>query len=750
MTAVAIILLAVSLIGLVALKWAEAERQRASLVAYRLRFPRDLEGELVERFLAGLSGLLLPRWRRWLSAPVVVLEVHAGPDGIEHFLLAPAAWSEVAENLLQSAVPGVRYEPTAVPPARLLVGAEYRLTSSMRPLRVDPAAVASQLLTSLQPLAEDEAVIVQWVVTPSAPVQPPRVTSGQDRQRLIPQRATVADGEAAAALRKKQAQPLLLASGRAGVAAASTARSLSLLRRVETAWHEGRAPGVHLKRRWLPARFAARRVGRRAAPFTSWPGLYNAEELAELIGWPIEVTSIPGLTLGGCRHLAATPAIARQGTVMAASTFPGDPRPLAVGLDARLRHLHVLGPTGTGKSTLLVNMAVQDLEAGHSVVMLDPKGDLIRDVTDRVPPARRGDVVILDPADEDRPVGLNPLRAGDGTSSEVVVENLVGLFKSLYRSSWGPRTDDVLRAALMTLAESGEATLCEVPLLLTNPAFRRRLVGGLDDPVGLESFWGWYEGLSDAERLAVVGPVLNKVRAFTMRPRVRAIIGQARPGLELREVLDNGGVLLVSLASGLLGEEAAALLGALVVAELWHATTARADRPADQRRPVVAYLDEWQHFLHLPTPMASVLAEARGLGLSMTLAHQHLEQVPAEPRSAVLSNARSRVVFQLPAADARLVARDLGGLLTPEELQGLGAFEVVCQLYAAGATQPPATGRTLPMVPATSDGADIRAQSANRYGMERGRVETEIRRRQAPGDVEAPVGRRRRNSGGVS
>ena len=214
-----------------------------------------------------------------------------------------------------------------------------------------------------------------------------------------------------------------------------------------------------------------------------------------------------------------------------------------------------------------------------------------------------------------------------------------------------------------------------MPLILTDPGYRRRLVGRLDDPIGLESFWGWYEALSDAERATVVGPVLNKVRAFTMRPRVRSIIGQSQPTLSLRDVLANNKVLLVSLATGLLGEEAAALLGALVVAELWHATMARASQHSDSRKPAMAFLDEWQHFVHLPIPMSSVLAEARGLGLGLTLAHQHISQLPEETRGAVLADTRSRVVFQLPAADARLMAWEMGGVLKPEDLMGLGQYE---------------------------------------------------------------------------
>jgi hypothetical protein len=470
--------------------------------------------------------------------------------------------------------------------------------------------------------------------------------------------------------------------------------------------------------------------------------LFNAQELSGLIGWPVQAVSLPGLVLGACRQLAASPRIGRAGTIIGDSTFPGDERPLALDELGRLRHVHVVGPTGTGKSTLLVNMVVQDLAAGRGLVLIDPKGDLAADVLARIPDGRRDDVIVLDPVDTARPVGLNPLRAADGANAEVVVENLVGLFKSLYRASWGPRTDDILRAALMTLAASRDATLCEVPLLLTDPTYRRRLVGRLDDPIGLESFWGWYEALSDAERLTVVGPVLNKVRAFSMRPRVRAIIGQANPVLDLRDVLGRGRVLIVSLASGLLGEEAAALLGALVVAELWHATTARAGMSSASRVPVMAYLDEWQHFLHLPTPMANVLAEARGFGLGMTLAHQHLGQLPAEARDAVLSNARSRVIFQLPAGDARLLVRELGGLLTADDLQGLGAFEVVTQLYAAGSTQAAATARTRPLPPVCSDSDAIRTVSRARYGVDRADVEAAIRGRQSGATRHDAVGRK--------
>ena len=522
-------------------------------------------------------------------------------------------------------------------------------------------------------------------------------------------------------------------------------RARMLLREAEVAWHGSRAPGVQLRRRLVSEARVARKMIQREAPLTAWPTTFNAQELSGLVGWPIDTLAMPGLTLGGSRQVAASPLIPTTGTVIGDSTYPGDGRPLAIGNQGRLRHVEILGPTGTGKSTLLVNMAIQDLQAGRGIAVIDVKGDLVQAISERMPPERRSDVIILDPADV-APVGLNPLQSFDDDHAEVAVENLVGMLKSLYSNSWGPRLDDVLRASLSTLSKFDDTTLCEVPLILTDASYRRRLVGRLDDPVGLESFWGWYESISEAERQAAVGPVLNKIRAYTMRNRVRSIVGQSKPKLNMRDVMKDGKVLLVSLASGLLGEGPAQLLGALVVAEIWNATLARASQPSDSRRVFVTYLDEWQNLLHLPTPMATVLAEARGMGLGLVLAHQHLGQLPRDVQHAVLANARSKILFQLPAGDAHVIARELGGVLTSDDLQGLGAYEVAAQLFAAGTTQPVATAKTRPLDPPSSSADEIRELSRQTYGMPRQEVDRQLRERQNS-RIEAPTGRQRRTGG---
>ena len=403
-------------------------------------------------------------------------------------------------------------------------------------------------------------------------------------------------------------------------------------------------------------------------------------------------------------------------------------------------HSHVIGPTGVGKSTLLANLILQDVDAGRGAVVLDTKGDLIADVLDRIPDARLDDVVVLDPMDETRPVGLNPLhRSAD---AELVADQIVGTFHRLYAAFWGPRTQDILHASLLTLASRQGMTLCELPVLLTTAGFRRDLVAGLHDEVALKPFWAWYEALSDAERAQALGPVMNKLRAFLLRRRIRNVIGQAEPRFAISDVLDRRKVLLVSLAKGLLGTESASLLGSLVVAQCWQAIQGRAGMAPEQRAPVFMYLDEFQDYLALPLDLSDVLAQARGFRVGLVLAHQHLGQLNTTIRQAVLANARSRIVFETAADDAPTLARALGRPVTADDLQALPAFEVYASLCVDGHVTDPCSVRTLPLVPTRDSAGRVRARSRDRYGQDRGEIEEAIRtRRKAPAD--APVGRRR-------
>jgi len=474
-----------------------------------------------------------------------------------------------------------------------------------------------------------------------------------------------------------------------------------------------------------------------------WPYALNILELLSLLGWPLGDESLPGVPREESRWLRADERIRPRRRVLGQSNAPGDDRPLGLSIEDALHHLHVIGPTGVGKSTLLANLILQDVAAGRSVVVVEPKGDLIEEVLARIPRERLDAVVVIDPSEREYPVGLNPLLP-HGRSPELIADQVLAVFHGLWSGNWGPRLQDILHSSLLTLAGRDDASLCLLPALLTNPTVRQRLRAEVDDPVALEPFWAWFDAISDAERQQAIAPVLNKLRPFLLRPSVRAIVGQVHPRFRIDEIFTGRKIVLVSLAKGLIGPEAAALLGSLFIAELWQAILGRADVAAPRRQAVTVFLDEFQDYVHLPTDMSDALAQARGLGVGLILAHQHLAQLPAALRSSVLANARSRVCFQLAAEDAQTMARFANDQLEAKDFQRLHRFEAYVQLTVNGEVLDYASVKTLPLSPRTADVGEVRERSRRRYGRPVSGVDDEIRKLLDVPDDEAPVGRRRR------
>ncbi|MDX6650010.1 MAG: hypothetical protein QOJ97_1961 [Solirubrobacteraceae bacterium] len=740
MTEVVSGLLFLAVVGAGALSGARHRRavaEAGSRRQFRVTFPRGATAEQVRAFMRSLSGLLPPRWRRVLGAPVVVFEVRAERGRITHHLIVPVASRDYVLGQLRAALPGVRTEAVEATPTRARLALELRTSSATQALRTDePEQTAAALLATLQPLAAGEQAVVQWVVRPAPPVPVPEVLTLRDprpgwamllagrRPEPVRLPAELVRGE-----RDKRREPPFLAVVRLGVQTASPARDRQLLRRILGAFHLATAPGAGFRRRAVPSGLAVARIVRGAVPVVQWPCVLNARELAAFAGLPMGEPRLAGLTLGPSPQLAPAAGIPSRGRVLGRATFPGAERSVAISTADSLRHLHVIGPTGVGKSTLLLNLICGDLSAGHGVVAIDPKGDLITDLLDRMPPRRVSDVIVLDPTDSARPVGFN-LLAGSDHAPELVADQVVALFRHLYAAFWGPRTDDILRAALLTLTRQPGMTLAEVPLLLTDEAFRRRLVGRVDDYV-LEGFWGWYEALSPGERAQAIGPVLNKLRVFLLRRRLRSVIGQSESTFSLPAVLAERKVLLVSLAKGVLGEDAARLLGSAILAQLWQAVQGRAALPPAERGAVFCFVDEFHDYVGLPTSFADLLAQARGYGFGLTLAHQHLGQLSADLRQAVLANARSRVVFQTAYTDAALLAKEFGPDVSADDLGALGPYEAVAQIAADARVSGPVSLATQPAPPPTDTADRVRQLSRERYGRPADEVERQLRRRTA-------------------
>jgi len=389
----------------------------------------------------------------------------------------------------------------------------------------------------------------------------------------------------------------------------------------------------------------------------------------------------------------------------------------------------------------LAHWICAEVEASRSVVVIEPKGDLINDVLARLP-HKHPNVVAIDPGAEGLVVGFNPL-AGSQNDAERRADSLLHMFRQLFGSAIGPRSADVLLHALIMAARLDDGALTDVPTILTSSQFSRWAATRTRDRLIIGPWLAWFDGLSDPERAQVVAPVLNKLRVLTTRPAIRRLLGQAHPKFDLASVFRQPTLVLVNLNAGAIGPETSRLLASLLLGQLWEAIQRQTTLPAAKRRPVSVYVDEWQTAT-AGLDFADVLARARGANVTFTLAHQHLDQLSSELREAVLANAGARVVFRPAEGDGRALARVLGAPATPENLERLAAYHAVARVLVNGAPSSPFEVATPPLAAATADPDTLRTSSAERYGVDPRALDAWLLARWQGGDVpDTPVGARR-------
>jgi hypothetical protein len=465
------------------------------------------------------------------------------------------------------------------------------------------------------------------------------------------------------------------------------------------------------------------RINHRSAPTVRWGGALSADSLPVVCGFPINAGLVPGLTLGRGKQLPPDPSIPSVGRVIGRSTFLGAERLLALSPEDRLKHLYLVGPTGSGKSTAMENLIVDDMKDGHGVAVFDPQGDLIKYVLDCVPPHRQKDVVLFDVSDTARPVGFNILA---GENPYAITGQVLTVFDKLFHLSEGtPRALDVLRSTLLTLALQGH-TLCEVPIILDSEprgqAFRARAVAQLKNDE-LINFWRWFDSLRPREQVETATPINRRLRPLLLYPELKNSLGQRASGFDMHQVLSQQKILLVPLNRGHLGDELSSMVGSLLVAKLWSAVQGRS---AEVRRPFYAYIDEFQDLLNLPVSLGEMFAQARGYKLGMTIAQQHTGQLSVGMRRDVFANVRSKQAFQVQYDDARLLSAEFGPSVDEHDFMQLGSYETLARLAVNNTVTAPVTAITLPPPTPLGSTEAVRAFSRDQYGRDLAEVESEL------------------------
>lgn len=739
-------LLAAAVIGQMLLGQWRARQAAVNAVCLELRPPPVVDPGSAEVFWTNLHALLYPSWRAALyGRHQVAFEIRAVGERVHFAVSAPRSMAEHVSRAVTAAWPGASVVPSEPAPADRghRGSAGYRLClarAQWLPIATDHALdPLRSVLGAAAELYEDEEVVVQVVARPAsrrrdasaqravlglqgiaAPSPALRVvgpivhgildfvTPGPSTPaRPAPHHSELPHPELRAARQKVQ-RPCFEAVIRVAVSSPGTGRHAkrhlrSRARAICAAFGEYAAENA----------LTARRLRHPDAVIASTRlhggDLYSAPEIAALAHLPLD-RDVPGVSRAGARSVAPPPEIYREGKVLG-DAETGSRRPVALAPADACHHLHLLGATGSGKSTLLLNLVLGDIAGRRGTVVIDPKGALVEDILDRLPEDASERTVVID-AEDSEPPTLNVLA---GSDVHLVVDQVVGIMHRLFESAWGPRTDDILRAACLTLRQHPGANLSQVPKLLGDPLYRAPLVAAVKDPV-LRGFWRWYDGLSEGARSAVIGPVTNKLRAFLLRPFVRAVVGTGTSSFSLDKVLD-GGVLLCRLPKGVLGDESTRLLGSLLVAQVWQSVSSRA-RGGRWGRGCGLYLDECQNFLALPGSLEDILAEARAYGLGLVLAHQHLTQLPADLADAVSANARSKIILSCSPEDAHRLERTVAPDLTAHDLSHLGAYQAAARLVVDGEESAAFTLRTRPAGAAVPGRAAlVRDRSQESFGL---------------------------------
>src|SRR5262252_9204865 len=326
----------------------------------------------------------------------------------------------------------------------------------------------------------------------------------------------------------------------------------------------------------------------------------------------------------------------------------------------RERHVYIVGKSGSGKSTVLFNLAMHDITAGEGVAVVDPHGDLAEAVADCIPPSRTNSVCYLDAGDPERPVGFNPLANIPPERRALAASGIVSAFKHLWHESWGPRLEHFLFHGIMALLSAPGATLIELPRLYTDERYRAAVVARVRDPITAR-FWNQeYLQYDPRYRSEAAAPILNKAGQFAASPALRAILGQVSPKFDLSHVMDHRQILIANLAKGQIGEQAANLLGSLLVSHLQLVAMGRSALAPEERVPFFAHVDEFQSFGS--EAFASLLSEARKFAAHFCLGNQYIEQLAPSVRAAVLGNAGTLLVFRISGADAEVLAPEFDPL----------------------------------------------------------------------------------------
>ncbi len=475
-------------------------------------------------------------------------------------------------------------------------------------------------------------------------------------------------------------------------------------------------------------------LGRYARREFNLPGyVLNVAELASIYHMPSKTVTTPNIVWAGAKKgepPATLPLVdevpAAELTPIGITNFRGNEEKFGIKIKDRRRHTYMIGKSGSGKSVLLQNMTLDDINEGRGVAVVDPHGDYVDYIAERIPNDRVDDVVLFDPNDKEYPIAFNILEIEDPKYKVITASGVVGVFKKIFGESWGPRLEYWLSSAVLALLDYPNATLMMIPQLFVDRDFRDQVIASIEDPV-IKSRWiNEYNKLDQKQQSETISPILNKVGQFLSTSIIRNVVGQSKSSINIRSILDDGKILLVKLTKGLIGEDNAALLGALVVTRIQLAAMSRADI-ADQtkRKDFFLYVDEFQNFA--TDSFATILSEARKYGLCLTVAHQYIAQLSEAVAKSIFGNVGTIIAFRVGADDASALKQEFLPTFDEQDLVNLNIYSIYLKLSIDGVTANAFSALTLPpLSDKTGNLNRVIQESRKKYGKRVEEVQQEM------------------------
>ena len=735
------------------MKWRNREDVSLNFVTLQIAPPKENEVKvdaMEQAFMALMSIKRGGFWQRFAAQQHLCFEIVAKKEDIRFYVSCHKNNVGLVEKQLSGAYPGVEVKEVEEPNVFTKEGKVEFAELVLRGKSFYPIKTYKELSTdslgsitaTLARMDEGEAAVVQLLVTPadsSWSKSGAGFLSATKKAEADPEKAKFRlSPEDMQAIDNKVGKPGFLASVRLVCVAPTEAQAKANLSTIKGTFAQFGTDknGFSGKKLRFKSGFMVDFIYKYQPMFGN-NSVLNTEEVASLWHLPNKTVETPHIYWLPAKMAPATGGLPTSGMFLGRSIYRGNERPIYITDEDRMRHMYVLGRTGTGKTEFLKSMILQDMKAGRGLCFLEPHGDGIEELLELVPPERAEDVIVFDPADMSRPMGLNLLEVNHEDEMHFVASSIINLMYKLYdphkTGMVGPRFEHTVRNAMLTAAVIPGATFIEVTRIIQNPQYVQELLPKVKDPI-VKRFWTeQIAQTSDFHKSETLDYIVSKFGRFITNKVMRNIIGQSKSAFSFRDVMDNQKILFLKLAKGLLGEEDANFLGLVLVPKILAAALSRQDLPKEQRKPFYFYVDEFQNFA---TPdFAQILSEARKYGLSLTMANQFVSQIDDEVKNAIFGNVGTMCVYRMGVSDANIMEKEFSPIFNESDLTNIPAQTMYIKTQVAGTPVPPFSmnvWRDLKVERTNGSkelAATIKELSRLKFGKDKEVVEAEIERR---------------------